>query len=81
MDPTIAAVLQQQFAEQVNEFRATANRERAGSGHVAEILRNVAAQAFGLVGAKAAQNLETSLIAREVLQTRATKDQPDAKAV
>jgi hypothetical protein len=79
MDPTIATVLNQQFAEQVNEFRATSNNARNGDQHVAELLRNTAVNAHALVGAKAAQNLETSLIAREILQTRATKNQPDAK--
>lgn len=76
LDPTIAHVLDQQFANQAQEFNAQANRARAGDSAVSELVRNVAVQTTQLVGAKAAQNLEVDRTMQQVLLARAVRDQP-----
>lgn len=80
MDPTIAHVLDQQFANQAQEFSAYANRVRAGDGHVAELTRIVSLQTTQLVGAKAAQNLEVDRLGQQILAERAVRDQPGSSA-
>jgi hypothetical protein len=76
MDPTIAHVLDQQFANQAQEFNAQANRARAGDSAVAELVRNVAVQTTQLVGAKAAQTLEADRLGQQILAQRSVRDQP-----
>ena len=76
IDATIAQVLDQQFANQAQEFNAQANRARAGDAAVAELVRNVAVQTTQLVGAKAAQNLEVDRLGQQILAERAVRDQP-----
>jgi hypothetical protein len=76
MDPTIAHVLDQQFAVQASEFNMQANRARAGDAAVAELVRNVAVQTTQLVGAKAAQTLEADRLSQQLLAQRAVRDQP-----
>jgi hypothetical protein len=76
MDPTIAHVLDQQFANQAQEFNAQANRGRAGDAAVAELVRNVAVQTTQLVGAKAAQTLEADRLGQQILAQRAVAAQP-----
>ncbi len=80
IDATVAHVLDQQFAEQVNVFRAQQNRATAGDAAVAELVRNNAAQADMLIGARAAQTLLVDPLASSVLSQRSAGGQPQASA-
>lgn len=73
MDPTIATVLNQQFAEQAARMQAMGNRAQAGDQAVAELVRNAGANFMLLAGASAAQGL-----AGDILAQRSAGQQPQA---
>jgi TctA family transporter len=75
IDPTVEKVLDQQFAEQQNTMRVLQNSAISGDMKVAELLRNTANQAFALVNAHAAGQLENGLASR-ILDQRSVMGQP-----
>lgn len=78
IDPLIDKLSDQNFADQQIVFRHAQNESSAGNDKVGELARNLFNQASYLVGAHAAQSLETSRLGLEILAQRSAGMQPQA---
>jgi hypothetical protein len=76
VDATIAKAMDQALFDQAQIFRAQQTRATAGDAAVAELTRNVFLQGEQLIGAHAAQTLETDRLSQQILAQRSARDQP-----
>jgi len=80
MTDCVEKVLEQDFASHHAAQQGARERRTAAADHITEVTQLRDLQSAFLTGAKAAQDLNTSPVAREVLQIRGTQYQPQVEA-